>query len=433
MLIRKIDAELLKWKNKKKRKCLVVNGARQVGKTYSIEQFGLNNYKHYIYINFIEKPELCSIFDGNIDADTIIKQLKYKFGKTNFEAGKTLIFLDEIQQCPNARAALKFLTIDGKFDFIASGSLLGINYKEVSSFPVGYVEHLQMKSLDFEEFLWALGVDKDTIKLLYDCYHETKPVPEFIHNDMLQKFRQYIAIGGMPEVVNNFIENSDYHEVLKIQRNILDDYSNDIAKYAEGNEKSKAKACFLSVPKHLAKDYKKFQYSLVEARGSSRKYAGSLNWLFDAGIINFCHNLSIPELPLEGNSREDAFKVYMCDTGLLIAMLEDGSQQDILKGNLGIYKGAIYENIIADIFAKTGKKLYYFEYNSQLELDFIIRYNGRTAAIEVKSADNTKSKSLTSALTNWKVDLGIRLSTKNLGQTNKILSLPLYMAMFLNN
>lgn len=431
MLERKIEAELLKWKKDRKKKCLVVNGARQVGKTYSIEQFGKKNYKHYIYINFIEKPELCSIFAENSDADTIIAQLKYKFGQAKFENNKTLVFLDEIQQCPNAMVALKFLTINGKYDFIASGSLLGIKYKEVSSFPVGYVDHLQMTSLDFEEFLWALGVEKDTIKLLKSCYLELKPVPEFIHNDMLQKFKQYIAIGGMPEIVNDYVENRDYHRVLKLQRSILEDYSYDIAKYAEGNEKSKAKACFLSIPKHLSKDYKKFQYSIVEPGGSSRKFAGSLNWLFDAGIINFCHNLSLPELPLEGNSREDAFKVYMCDTGLLIAMLEEGSQQDILEGRLGIYKGAIYENIIADILAKAGKKLYYFEHNSQLELDFIIRYNGKVAAIEVKSADNTKSKSLTSALTNWKVEQGIRLSAKNLGKTDKIISLPLYMAMFL--
>jgi hypothetical protein len=219
--------------------------------------------------------------------------------------------------------------------------------------------------------------------------------------------------------------------VLKIQKAIIVDYTDDIAKYAEGAEKTKARACFLSIPKHLAKDYKKFQYSIVERGGTARKFGGSLMWLFDADIINFCYNLSIPELPLEGNAKSDVFKVYMRDTGLLMAMLEDGSQEDIIDGNLGIYKGAVYENIIADIFSKSGKKLYYFEQNGKLEIDFFIRKNKTATAVEVKSADNTKSKSMESVIAKYGVKHGIKLSTKNVGGTEDIDSLPLYMAMFL--
>jgi len=238
-------------------------------------------------------------------------------------------------------------------------------------------------------------------------------------------------VGGMPRVVNDFVTNHNFSNVLKIQKSIISDYTDDIAKYAEGAEKTKARACFLSIPKHLSKDYKKFRYSLVEKNASARKFGGSLMWLFDAGIINFCYNLSLPELPLEGNAKSDEFKVYMRDTGLLMAMLDDGSQEDIIDGNLGIYKGAIYENIIADIFAKQGKKLYYYEEISRFEIDFFIRYKRQAVAVEVKSADNTKSKSLDTVIKKYDVKHGIKLSSKNVGGGEGFDSLPLYMAMFL--
>lgn len=430
MLERKIEYKLLEWKKSRNKLCAIVRGARQIGKTFSIECFGKKYYKYYIYINFIEKPEYSSIFENNIDAETIINQLKYRFGPEKIVKGKTLIFLDEIQNCPNAITALKFLSLDGKYDIIASGSMLGMAYKEVSSFPVGYVENIEMHSLDFEEFLWAKGL-KESIPWLKSFYEKREHVPDAVHNDMMNNFKEYIAVGGMPKVVQSYIDHKDFNEVLKLQKNIVSNYSDDIAKYAEGNDKAKARACFYSIPKQLAKYYKKFQYSLVENNGSARKFFGSLMWLYDAGMVNFCYNLSLPELPLEGNARNDAFKVYMKDTGLLVAMLEEGSQSDILSGNLGIYKGAVYENIIADIFAKSGKQLFYFEYNSQLEIDFFIRYNNKATAVEVKSSENTKSKSLASVLNNRGVEQGIRLSSKNIGENGKILSLPLYMAMFL--
>jgi predicted AAA+ superfamily ATPase len=431
MLERKIDLKLLEWKNKAKKHCLVIKGARQVGKTFSIDKFCRENYQNYIYINFDEMPDYKQIFDGNIDVESIIKQMTVRIPNIKLIPDETVIFLDEIQNCPRARTALKFLSIDGRFDVVASGSLLGINYNEVPSFPVGYVNHLQMHSLDFEEFCWAKGLAKEAIGYIKEYFEKKEPVPSAMHNSMLETFREYIVVGGMPAAVSEFVSSSNFANVLEIQKAIIEDYLDDIAKYAKDTEKAKARACFLSIPKQLAKDYKKFQYSVVEKGSNSRKYEGSLMWLYDAGIINFCYNLSAPELPLEGNSKNNEFKVYMCDTGLLTAMLEQGSAADIISGNLGIYKGAIYENIIADIFTKLDKKLYYFEHNNKLEVDFFIRQDGMAVGVEVKSADNNKSKSLNSLIGYRGVQKGIKLSGKNVGVFGEIESLPLYMAMFL--
>ncbi|MEG0977140.1 MAG: AAA family ATPase [Bacilli bacterium] len=431
MLKRKITSDLLKWKENPEKVPLIVKGARQVGKTYIIDAFAKENYEYYTYINFVENPGYTTIFDGDLDAETLIKQISLRVDNAQLIPNKTLIFFDEIQNCPNARAALKFLAIDKRFDIIASGSLLGINYKEVPSYPVGYVEHIEMNSLDFEEFLWASGVKESSIDDIKEYFEKVKTVPLAMHEKMLELFKEYIVVGGMPRVVNEFINTHNFANVLKLQRGIVSDYLDDIAKYALNSEKAKARECFLSIPKQLAKDYKKFQYSIVKLNSTARKYAGSLMWLYDAGIINFCYNLRNPELPFEGNAKNDTFKVYMKDTGLLMSMLESGSQEDIIDGNLGIYKGAIYENIIADIFSKSGKKLYYFEYNSQIEIDFFIRYKKDATAILVKSADNTKSKALNRVIEEWNVAKGIKLSSKNIGINDNILCIPIYMAIFL--
>lgn len=431
MLKRKIYQTLLEWKKQKEKMCLVVKGARQVGKTFIINKFAQENYENYIYINFDENPGYKAIFEGDLDVENLIKQISLRVPNANLIPNKTIIFLDEIQNCPNARTALKFLALDKRFDVIASGSLLGINYKEVTSFPVGYTEQVEMYSLDFEEFLWANDITPKSILDIKEYFDKKEVVPLAMHERMINLFKEYIVVGGMPRVVNDFVQNHNFANVLKIQKAIISDYEDDIAKYAEGNEKTKARACFLSIPKHLSKDYKKFRYSLVMPSGSSRKYAGSLMWLYDAGIINFCHNLEIPQLPLEGNARSDVFKVYMRDTGLLVAMLDEGTQEDIIDGNLGIYKGAIYENIIADILAKKGRKLYYFEYNSTLEVDFFIRYEKVVTAIEVKSAGNSKSKSLETVMDKYNVKKGIKLAPSNYGKKNDIDIFPIYMAMFL--
>ncbi|GHT75543.1 ATPase AAA [Spirochaetia bacterium] len=437
MLRRKICERLLGWKKRRDKMVLMVKGARQVGKTFIIDRFAREQYPHYVYINFDENPAYRAIFDGDLDVDTLIKQISLRVPGAEMVPGDpgespTIIFLDEIQNCPRARTALKFFTRDRRFDVIASGSLLGINYKEVPSYPVGYVEHLNMYSLDFEEFLWASGVSEESIADIRKYFERKEKVPQAMHERMMELFKEYIVVGGMPRVVNEFITTHNFASVLKLQRDIINDYKDDITKYAQGVEKAKARACFLSIPKQLAKDYKKFQYSVVEKKGTAKKFGGSLQWLYDADIINFCYNLRLPELPLEGNAQNDVFKVYMRDTGLLMGMLEDGSQADIIDGNLGIYKGAIYENIIADIFGKAEKQLYYFEYRAQIEVDFFIRLNKTAVAVEVKSADNTKSKSMDNIIKNYGVSHGIKLSARNTNITNDVDSFPLYMAMFLS-
>ena len=431
MLRRKIEQQLLAWKNQKEKNCLIIRGARQVGKTWIVEKFARENYKNIVALNFIENPGYSSIFDGDLNVDNLVTQMSVRVKDAHLVPGETLIFLDEIQHCPNARTALKFLSIDKRFDVIATGSLLGLNHKEVSSFPVGYTDQLEMFSLDFEEFLWANGMTDASIASLKSYFDQKTEVPTAIHQRMMELFRLYILVGGMPNVVWDFVNNHDLHRVLNMQRSILRDYEDDIAKYAEGSEKDKARACFLSIPRQLAKDYKKFQYSVVEKKGTAKKFGGSLAWLYDAGTINFCYNLKRPELPFEGNVEEDCFKVYMRDTGLLIAMLDDGAQEDILDGNLGIYKGAIYENIIADIFGKAGKKLYYFEKSSGMEIDFFIRHLRKATAIEVKSAENTKAKSLSTLMKSGLVEQAIKLSGRNVEKRGSTVNLPLYMAMFL--
>lgn len=428
---RKIEKDLIEWKDNHDKKCLLVKGARQVGKTYIIDKFARENYKYYTYINFDENPAYKTIFDGDLDVDTLMKQISLRVPRAQLEPQETILFLDEIQNCPRARTALKFLALDGRFDVVASGSMLGIHYKDVPSYPVGYVDYLDMYSMDFEEFLWANGVKESSVEDIREYFEKREPVPAAMHDKMMELFREYIVVGGMPRVVLEFVNTHNFAKVFKLQKGILSDYTDDIAKYAEGAEKTKARACFLSIPKHLAKDYKKFRYSLVEPKATYRKYGGSLMWLYDAGIINFCYNLSEPALPLEENARSDIFKVYMRDTGLLVAMLDEGSAEDIIDGNLGIYKGAIYENIIADIFAKKGKKLYYYEKDSKLEIDFFIRYQKTATAVEVKSAEKATSKSMTSIIQNHGVKHGIKLSAKNVSGNDTVESLPLYMAMFL--
>jgi len=430
MLKRKVIESLNAWRDNPNRMSLIVNGARQVGKTFAIGEFAKAAYREYLYINFEENPDLSAIFAGNLDADTIIKAITLRIPTASLVPGETAIFLDEVQKCPQAITALKFLTLDKRFDWIASGSLLGIAYREASSFPVGHVERIEMHSLDFEEFLWANGYNDDNIEYIRSHFEQNRELHISTHTRLMELFKEYIVVGGMPKVVYDYVNNHDYAMVLKTQRGIIEDYKNDIVKYADATQKPKISECFLSIPRQLAKENKKFQYSLVSANGRSSKYESSLVWLHDAGIISFCHNLSQVELPLEGNSISNQFKVYMRDTGLLMAMLEDGSQLDIIDGNLGIYKGAIYENIIADIFSKLGKKLYYFEYRNQIEMDFIIRYKGKATAVDVKAADNTKSKSMTNIINNWKVEQGIKFSSKNIEGNDIIRNYPLYMAMF---
>lgn len=431
MLNRRITEYLLNWKQKADKKPLVIRGARQVGKTFIVDKFGKNNYKNYIYINFEKDVDMKNVFNGNLDVDEIVQKMKLKNPNFVFEPKETLIFFDEIQKGGNCRTALKFFALDGRYDIISSGSLLGLYHEEVNSFPVGYVENLELQGLDFIEFCEAIGVSNEIFDLLKKKLIEKNKIDDFIHKEMLKHFIEYIIVGGMPEAVNKYINTKDFKEVDKVKKDIIAVYRDDVSKYAKETEKEKILACFDSIPRHLSKDYKKFKYSEVSANGSSRKYGGALEFLYDAGIINYCYNINKIEFPFEGYVIDKEFKVYMKDTGLLITMLGFDIVEEILNGNLKIYKGAIYENIIAEMFAKNEKKLYYYEKNNRLEIDFIINYMKKPTPVEVKSAENAKAKSLSTLLKNKIVDYAIKLSTNNIYEKTNVLNLPLYMAIYL--
>ncbi|MGN0066193.1 MAG: ATP-binding protein [Bacteroides sp.] len=435
-LQRKIDNILSEWKANRNKKPLVIKGCRQCGKTYSVRSFATRNYNNVIYINFMENDEYHLAFEKSRRIDDIILNITTIMEESvKFEAGNTCLILDEIQECPEARASLKFFKLDGRFDVIATGSLLGVKGygHSKASIPVGYETIVNMYPLDFEEFLWANGISTTVVDKLRECIETMTPVPEAIHNRMRQMLLYYTIVGGMPEVVQSFVSTKNMQIILDIQRNIIDQYEDDMLKYADDSDKPRIRECFESIPKQLAKENKKFQYSLVRKGGKAAQFAGSLQWIEDAGIICRCHNLNITELPLDGNAVNDVFKVYMVDTGLFVSMLEDGTQLDILRGNLFGYKGAIFENLIADIFTKMKRKLYYFRKDSGLEVDFVIRYNGECTLIEVKaSSGNVKStKTILAHPEKYHVHRAIKLGDVNVGQNGQITILPLYMAFLL--
>ena len=438
MLKRKIEQTLLEWKNTANRKPLIVKGCRQCGKTFSVLDFAHKNYMNVVYLNFFENPDYASVFAGSLEIDNIVMMLTALLGNSAvFEAGETVLVLDEIQDCPEARTALKFFRIDGRYDVIGTGSLLGVKGygKEPKSIPVGFETIVDMYPLDFEEFLWANGITDGIIDMLMKSMDTESPVPEALHNRMRQLLLQYTVVGGMPDAVQTFVDTRQMNEVLQIQRDIVRSYEDDMVKYAERKDKSRIKECFQSIPRQLGKENKKFQYSVVKKGSTAAKYAGSLQWIEDAGIISRCYNLSITELPLDGNAEEDCFKVYMRDCGLFVSMLEDGTQYDILQGNLYGYKGAIFENLVADIFAKMGRKLYYFHKDSGLEVDFVIRYYGECVLVEVKAnTGNTKStKTILQHPEKYHVQQAIKLGDYNVGRNGQILTLPLYMAFLLRS
>ena len=437
MLKRKIESAFEEWKNTPNHKPLIVKGCRQCGKTYSVLQFAQENYKHVVYINFFENPSYASIFDGSLAVDDLIMYMSAILGtQAVFVKGQTCIILDEIQECPNARTALKFFHTDGRFDVICTGSLLGIQgYREqIVSVPVGYETQVEMHPLDFEEFLWANGISDSIIDKLKQCLETGTSVPDVLHKRMKELLLQYVVVGGMPAVVSEFVVSRQMNVVLQMQRDILNGYRDDMVKYASREDKAKIRECFDSIPKQLSKENKKFQYSVVKKGATASRFVGSLQWLEDAGIIRRCYNLNITELPLDGNADENLFKVYMSDIGLFVSMLEEGTQFDILQGNLLGYKGAIFENLVADFLGKMGRKLYYFHKDSGLEIDFVIRYKGECVLLECKATSgNVKSaKTLLKHPEKYHVNLAIKLGDYNVGDSGQIITLPLYMGFLLN-
>ena len=451
MLKRKIEDSLTLWKDSTGHKPLVIMGIRQCGKTFIAQHFAETNYKTVVYINFIKQPERITAFLGAKDVNTILLNLSAQISGVTFTPRETCFIFDEIQECPEARTSLKFFKEDGRFDVIATGSLLGVQgygdelkkhhrrlskTKEpgINSVPVGSEDIIEMYPLDFEEFLWANGMSTGVIDALSKCYAQESPVPAGIHVALKNMLNLYVAVGGLPDAVNAFLRTNNMNEVRKVYQSILKEYRDDMVKYAPDKDKPHIRECFNSVPKQLAKENKKFQYSKVKPGGRGETYAGSLQWLEDAGIICRCYNTDITGLPMEGNARDNVFKVYMSDIGLLVEMLGEGTRADILQGNLGGFKGAIYENLMADTLHKKSQNLYYFQKDSGLELDFLVRMNGECVPLEVK-AKSSKSKSARTVLNHpekYHVKQIIKFGDYNIGREGHLLTLPSYMQFLLN-
>lgn len=435
MLKRKIENQLYKWKLNKEHKPLIVKGLRQSGKTYSVVEFAKKNYKNVIYINFQNNEDYKKIFANNLEIENIKMQISSYFSDAKFEEGKTIIILDEIQECSRARLSLKFFKLDGRYDVIATGSLLGIHglNDDTTSIPVGYEEELKMFPLDFEEFLWAKGIKEEIIDEIKNCFYEKKKVGEGIHQKLKELLLQYIIVGGMPEAVQKFVETNNLNDVNEIKANILSSYQDDMVKYVDTKDKTKIKECFKSIPYQLAKENKKFQYKVVKKKGTKKEFIGSIEWLEEFGIIKRCYNLSKMEKPLGAYAEDDKFKIFVADIGLLISMIDERVDAEILSGNLNIYKGAIYENLFADYLIKNGKPLYYFTRESSLEIDFVMNYEREITLIEVK-ANTGNAKSLKTVLAEkqkYNINSAIKLGDYNVGYANNILTIPLYMGFLI--
>lgn len=442
MYKRKIEDRLQLWLNDASHRPLVIKGVRQCGKTSSVIDFARKHFKHVVYLDFREHPDYKKFFTPNLDVDSIIMRITASMPNAEIIPGETCFIFDEMQDCPKARGSLKYFHQDGRYEIMCTGSLLGVNgYKtpkerkeeEEASIPVGFEDIIEMYPMDFEEWLWANGIQSIHFEYLRKCMVNETPVEDALHDRFRELLYQYVVVGGMPEAVTAFLETKQIGKVLSVQRRIVDEYKSDMVKYAPLADKSRIRECFESIPAQLAREYKKFNYSVVRPGGRGRDYAGSLQWIEDAGIIHRCYNTEITELPLDGHRIQNEFKVYMADIGLLISMLEDGTQSSILQGDMLSYNGAITENLMADILGKMGRKLYYFHKDSGLELDFLIRYKSKCTPVECK-ATTGNAKSMRTVLNHpekYHVTNAIKVGDYNIGRKEHLLTMPLYMAFLL--
>ena len=435
LLERKIDKYLQAWKSNPDRLPLIVKGARQIGKTASIMKFAKENYKSIIEINFVLQKQYKDIFVYGFEVDSIIKNISLHNPDFEFIKGETLIFFDELQACPNAATSLKSFKLDGRYDIICSGSLMEISYSEIESNSVGYKEDFEMYSMDFEEYLWAKGYKEIQINELYQKMLRIEPLTTTEYNVMLENFREYAVLGGMPAIVNQFVRNKNFSGTLKMQKQILLDYEEDITKYAGGLDKGKILSIYRKIPAFLGKENKKFQISKIEKGARNREYVGTVEWLSSAGIINICYCMDYPELPLKGNYNPNNYKLYFADTGLLIGSLDEEAQADLRNNkNFNTYKGAIYENIVGDILNKQGYQLFFYRNEkSTLEIDFFVRDTNSLIPIEVKAADGT-AKSINKLIDDDKyqdIKYGIKFCDKNIGFNGKFYTFPYFLAFLL--
>lgn len=435
LLKRKIDKYLTNWKNRPDRKPLIIKGARQIGKTRSVEWFAGQNYASVIEINFIEQKKYREIFNDGFEVDAILKNISLLNPELKFIPGNTIFFFDELQACPNCATSLKFFKLDGRFDVICSGSLMGISYNEIESNSVGYKEDYEMHSMDFEEFLWAMGYNDEFTADLLSYMLDVRPLSELQMDTLMSLFRDYVIIGGMPEVVSMYVRNKNFSGTLDIQRQLLKDYEEDITKYVEGLDKAKVKAVYNHISTFLAKENKRFQITKIARNARNRDYMGCVEWLADAGVVNVCYCLNQPELPLKGNYDPKMYKIYFKDTGLLIASLDEEAQEDLRANkNLGTYKGAIYENIVGDMLVKQGYRLFYYHSDRPaLEMDFFIRDADSLIPVEVK-ANGGATPSLNRLLNDDKyndVKYGIKLGYRNIGFNGKFYTFPYFLTFLL--
>lgn len=434
-LKRKVDMFLHDWKQTSNRYPLIIKGARQIGKTEAIENFARNHYKSVIEINFVLQKQYKGIFDDGFEVDKIIKNISLINPEFEFIEDETLFFFDEIQDCINCATALKSFKIDGRYDVICSGSLMGINYHEIESNSVGYKEDYEMYSLDFEEYLWAKGYQNSQIEYFYQKMLNIEPLTELEYKILLENFREYMVLGGMPQVVFTFIKQNNYSGTLRLQRQLLLDYEEDITKYAGGLDKGRILDVYRKIPVFLGSQNKKFRISKVKSNARNRDYVGVVDWLSNAGIINVCYCMEMPELPLGGNYDPNNFKIYFSDTGLLIGSLDEEVQEDLrYNKNFNTYKGAIYENVVGDMLVKQGYKLYFYKnQKGTIEIDFMLRDAHSLVPIEVKASTNatTSLNNLIKSKKYFDIQYGIKFSNNNIGFNGYFYTFPYFFAFFL--
>ncbi len=434
-LKRKIDDYLIQWKKNKNRLPLIIKGARQIGKTNAIRNFGNNNYKTFIEINFALQPQFKTIFEEGFEVNNIMKNITLKMPELELYENSTLIFFDEMQDCISTATSLKAFREDGRYDIICSGSLMGINYKEIESNSVGNKEDYIMCSLDFEEFLWAKGYKEEQINDLYKHMIDLKPLSSIQYDVMMSNFKEYMIVGGMPAIVNQFVKNKNFSGILKMQQQILLDYEEDITKYAGGLDKTKILNCYRKIPVFLGNENKKFKISKISDGARNREYIGVIEWLSNAGIVNVCYAMEKACLPLKGNYNPDNYRLYFADTGLLIGSLDEEIQDDLRNNeNMNTYKGALYENIISDMLVKEGYDLYFYrDDRKKIEMDFMVRDKNSLIPIEVKANDNA-TISLNNLINNnlYKdIKYGIKLCNKNIGFNGKFYTFPYFLTFLL--
>ena len=432
MLRRKAYQRLLDWKNNPNHKALCVFGARQIGKTTLIRRFGKENYKHFVEINFVSDTKAAGIFAGDLDVNTIITGLT-AYTQQSMEPGQTLVFFDEVQECPNVRTAIKFLVEDGRFDYIESGSLLGTKFKTVKSLPVGFEEIYRMYPMDFEEFLWANGVPEATVDYLRSCMETKTQVLQTVHETMTKLFYSYIVVGGMPDVVQTYVDTHDIGKVVSVQTSLLELYRQDIARYAEGNEKIKIQAIFDAIPSQLNDKNRRFLVNSLAPSARMTRYADSFQWLSDAGVALPCYNVTEPQTPLKLNEKHSLFKLFMNDVGLLCAACMENVQYELLNGDLNVNLGSILENIVAQQLKANGYDLYYFDAKKYGEVDFVVSGGVHTRLIEVKSGNDYKKHNALDrirSVSEWAFRDSIVLCKGNLEVEKDIVYLPWYMMIF---